>query len=632
MKVAVLPKSQIDKYVDLCEQLIRCDPLDLCRSQSLDRDVATLRSRVQDEGLAFLTKTLSRLGKALDLGLVTGTFVTPTSIRRSGGRGRRQSTPALMQEYFNVLFDSETGRLLETAPASAVKHLRQVLFLAYKLEVPYTEEQERAVVSAFIATEEELDAVGSDPADGAGELIEMAARISKVVFEGFDPLDILPRHGPGAVATGEKLEDKWRFRRKYRAIHQVFPYYDYFIVGRGRELIDRLDWYRNLEPHEVGTAKVVLVPKDSRGPRLISSEPLEYQWIQQGIGRKLQTWLETGSPHGDPLPPKRINFTRQEINAALAVRGSLDGSVATLDLESASDRVSLALVRGVLRHTPRLLRALEAARTTATTLPSGEVLPLKKFAPMGSAVCFPVEAYIFWAVIVAAVTLRNHVPLSEAGAKVYVYGDDIVVPTEWAEASIAALESVGLRVNRSKSCVTGNFRESCGMDAFKGVRVTPARLRSLWTGRRTDGTAFVAYVSLANQLEGEGYCAAADMVWGWLEETYGPVPYGTETSAFPCRVVHGEDAIERAEQRNRWVGIRSRWNRRYQRREFQVLLVSSVEKQSVLDSWPRLLKNQVYARQGETGWRDILYPQAVDPSVVVVPRSTYLKRGWSATG
>jgi len=598
-------KSQVEFYLDLCMQLVRCDPLSICSSRDLAKDLETLSLRTQSEGLSFLTKTLPSLGRALDLGLTTLVFSVPRAFRRAHGN---RSIPAFLQAYFNTIFD-ESGRLREDSTAGAVRHLRQVLFFAYKLEVPFSLSEVSNKIEAFIDVEKNLvDEQYSFPEDLS---LDLAGRITEEIFRGFDPSDILPRHGPGAVATGERLEEKWHFARLYNQIHQVFPYYDYYVVGKGCELLDRKDWYKSLERLETGVAKLVAVPKDSRGPRLISSEPLEFQWIQQGIGRKLATFLEEGS---NPLPRERINFTRQDINARLALDSSLTGENATLDLSDASDRVSLALVRRVFEKTPRLLRALEAVRTSATLLPSGEVLPLKKFAPMGSAVCFPVEAYIFWVLIVASVVRVKSVPLSVAARRVYVYGDDIVVPSSWASLSIQTLESVGLKVNVLKSCLTGNFRESCGTDAFKHEVVTPARLRKPWSASPGDGTAFAAYVSLANNLFARGYLAASESIWKKVVECYGVIPYGTRRSSFPCRILQNPvDAVAM----NRKLRFPWRWNSRYQRIEFKVLSLRNRGRLTELDGWSRMLRNSVF-------------PGLLEPSRVVSPRSTFVKRGWVA--
>jgi hypothetical protein len=93
---------------------------------------------------------------------------------------------------------------------------------------------------------------------------------------------------------------------------------------------------------------------------------------------------------------------------------------------------------------------------------------------MGNATTFPVQSLVFWSICVAA--LQRH-GFHQPGA-VFVFGDDIVIPSECAELVINELESFGLLVNRTKSFWRGAFRESCGVDAFNGVNVTPVRWKT----------------------------------------------------------------------------------------------------------------------------------------------------------
>lgn len=594
-------KSQVEFYLDLVVQLVRSDPPGLVRFKHIERDVLTLRQRTMHEGLSFLTKTLPKLGKALDAALVSRKLDVPhefAKIRKNAG------IPAFMQGYFSLLFDSD-GVLLDSATPEVVRHLRQVLLFAYKLEVPYLHADEERVIASFVQTDKELEFVETAY---TSHLLDDVSRHVADIFEDFDPRDISPRHGPGAVATGERLEEKWEFSRLYKPIHSVYPYYEYFIVGGARELIDRLGWYKSLERLDHGRAKVVLVPKDSRGPRLISCEPLEFQWIQQGLGRKIMQHLEKHR-----LTRGRVNFTLQEVNRSLALANSVSGEYATLDLKDASDRVSLALVRRAFSKVPGVLRALEACRTDETLLPSGESVTLRKYAPMGSALCFPVEATIFFSVIVSAISIRYRLRRSEVGKRVFVYGDDIIIPVEWASQSMLALEAVGLKVNTSKCCITGFFRESCGMDAFKGEQVTPSRLRKQWTGRQSDASAYAGYISLANALSQKGYYLASGRIWKELHRVYGRIPAGLENSPYPCAVVPTyEDVI--SENRNYFP---IRWNRGRQVIEFNVRYLQTKKSNSTLDSWPRLS-------------RDILMGAGDDPQTVVIPRSTLIKRGWKA--
>jgi len=593
-------KSQVCFYVDLLELMLRCNPCSAASSKSLERDVLTLRQRTTFEGLSFLTKTLPKLGKAFDLGLTSTLFKLPREFRCSHDN---TNIPAFMQAYFNNVFDAH-GVLREDADPAYVQHVRQVLYFAYKLALPFQKDQIASTLDAFISTDGELKLSLDDHAE---QILAFASIITEDIFSDFDVRDISPRHGPGAVATGERLEHKWTFARLYNCIHQMFPYYDYFVVGGARELIDRLDWYKSLRRLDQGTAKVILVPKDSRGPRLISCEPLEFQWIQQGIGRGLVRHLES-----HPATRGQINFTYQSVNQELALSSSLDDQYSTLDLKDASDRVSLALVERVFEKTPLLLRGLLAARTSATKLPDGRVVSLNKYAPMGSALCFPTEAYVFWVLLVAAISRRFRLSRHEVGRLVYVYGDDIILPRDMAHYGIQSLEYFSLLVNRDKCCIQGPFRESCGTDAFKGVFVTPLRLRSLWSGRRSDGTAYASYVSLANALYAKGYKMCSDFLWKELEKTYGVIPFGTSQAAYPCKIVISADE---AEELNSSL-FRRRYSSRYQRFEFLMPRLSVRRKKTKLDGWLRML-------------RDLLSPSYEDPSTVVIPRSTLINRGWT---
>jgi hypothetical protein len=200
-------------------------------------------------------------------------------------------------------------------------------------------------------------------------------------------------------------------------------------------------------------------------------------FIQQGLNRVLTEHFEA-----HPLTHGLVNFTDQTINQKLAFRGSITRELATLDLKDASDLISMDLVRMLF---PRnWVDAFEACRSEETKLPDGSKVKLLKHAPMGSACCFPVMAISIWALLTAytnydALDKGQHLRRRKLPVKVYVYGDDIIIPTQFAESAMGLLESVGLAVNRNKSFVAGHFRESCGKEYYRGVDITPARLRQL---------------------------------------------------------------------------------------------------------------------------------------------------------
>lgn len=569
---------------------------------AVSRNRSTAAKRIANEGLKFLTVTLPSLGKAIDESLESGSFACPPGFATKGG----SSLPTFLFEDFNDLYCLDGSLKEESSNAwITLRFLRTICFFFYKGEFPSSDAMDAATLQKFKDIDESLT---FSPDESTLRLLDAASFLLREVLKNYDPMDIVPRHGPGSVATGEKLDEKYVFKRLYNDLHQRYPYYEFFIVGGASELLDRKAWYMSLERLEHGTAKTVLVPKDSRGKRTINEEPLEKQWIQQGIARTLVPFIEAHH-----LTRGQVNFTYQHFNQNFSLLGSVTREWATIDLSDASDRVGLDMVKYLFRHHDGLLRSLIATRSTHTVLPTGETLELRKFAPMGSALCFPVEALVFWAVCVVAISRHKREDFRSWAHRVYVYGDDIIVPNDMFGVVVDALESVGLVVNKTKSYHRGFFRESCGVDAFRGCIVTPIRLRNLFSGKPSDGTALAAYTAMANAFEGVGYGSAASFVWKELERVYGKIPYGTSTSSYPCRIVW--DALF-AEEQNLALGLRSRYNPNLQRLEFEVKTLEPNRRKTTLDGWHRLLRDCVVS------FAD------VDPKVNVVPRSLKIKRGW----
>jgi len=105
---------------------------------------------------------------------------------------------------------------------------------------------------------------------------------------------------------------------------------------------------------------------------------------------------------------------------------------------------------------------------------------------MGNGFTFELETAVFLAIILAVRNLRAVSEPLEAlitpGRDVLVYGDDIIIPTEYASDVVSALSYCGFKTNDSKSFVEGPFRESCGGDYFRGVDVRPYFLKEYPNG------------------------------------------------------------------------------------------------------------------------------------------------------
>jgi len=493
--------------------------------------VQKIANRCKREGYGFFTKSLPRLGKNLDKVLAgQGTFDC-TGFRKIPGT----KIPILFGNLFNRVLDSDGGVLLNPCVES-IRSLRQVLYCFYKYELPYDKKLEQKAITSFVQAEEDVcedvkflkekfdDRLRAElhpsnarppgrPVQGyqatSEEVVHLrqARRLVHNLFAGFDVTGIVPRHGPGVVSTKEKYDQKYVFTRMNPRAQELFPFDKHMFINMDH-LCDKLQQLEAVAVKE-SDAQVVLVPKDSRGPRVISCEPLENQWLQQGIMRAMVAWIET-----HPLTRKDIRFTDQEPNRMAALAGSLHGELATLDLKEASDRVSVWLVEQLFPEP--LLGALLATRSLATKLPDGSRVSFNKFAPMGSACCFPVLATVVWALLRAGSAGAD-------GKTVFVYGDDVIVETAEADRAIEQLETYGLHVNRDKSCTSGLFRESCGMDAYLGVNVTPVRFRTVWSSSPA-ADHYESWVAYANSLHHNGYQASANYIAECITAVYGGVP------------------------------------------------------------------------------------------------------------
>lgn len=459
-------------------------------AQSFARDVDTLERRLATEGDAFLTKTLPQLGKAIDLALQGDSPLRTSSFRKPG----RTALPAFLRALLRRIF-SVDGWVKEECCIVSIRLVRQLCYWCKKVQKGYSDESLQKALASFISDDEALPSCFADVAEAADHLGVARAVVELVLRKCGGPLDFGPCHGPGAVAGGEDALAKRCLKTSYEELEKYFRPIPWFRSLRDAAEDPQTVLSRPKKPF--GLSRTEFVEKDSSGPRTIGLEPAEYMWCQQGVKRLLYNHIETKS-----IAKGQINFTDQSVNRALA-RNWIDFE--TLDMSRASDRNSLVLVEQLFCKT-EIWPALRACRTPGTVLPNGRVLMYKKFAPMGSAVCFPVEALVFYALAVAVLHMSG-MPLFLALRRVYVYGDDLIVPRGYYASLDKVFTQVGLKFSVDKCCVSGKFRESCGFDAFDGVKVTPVRLKVVTSTSDQD---LVRILEHCNALNKAGYRSAAE--------------------------------------------------------------------------------------------------------------------------
>lgn len=583
--------KSLDKLVKLIAAYLHSISMmhgDVLNTKACALTIKKVEARCLSEGIGFLTKTLPKLGKAFDKALSDHTPLNCTALGFKPYNGTK--LPKLFGELFSRVLDGE-GKLLPDPCYSCVKYIRQLCTWFYKYELPYTRDEEHKVVAAFKEAEDELtaldnyfshlakvlnDSVHSRRAPLGAVTDGMIAREARILlnklFSNFDPSDIVPGHGPGVVSTKERLWAKYQWTNVPDRIVNTFPFDAYFCASLGH-VCDRYHTFSNVGNVEP-SAQVILVPKDSRGPRLISAEPVAMQWIQQGLRKAIVQHVER-----HPLTKEAVFFTDQVPNRIGALLGSSTGRYATLDLKEASDRVHLGLVR--LLFPEPLLGALVCSRSLRTVLPDGQQLELRKFAPMGSALCFPVMALTIWSLLAAGAQDTY------TRERIHVYGDDVIVPTAFAARAMNILESFGLKINRDKSCTGGLFRESCGMDAFNGIDVTPVKVKTVWSSTPS-ADVYTSWIAYANSFYDRRFFSVYHLMVEMLTAVYGSIPGDKDScKRYPSL---REEALNGRPLKTRYRGPKDLRQPDFQKKQLYVLVVKPVKVDRHIDGWSMLLR------------------------------------------
>lgn len=576
--------------------------------KGLDRDVQTIESRFKHEGYGFLSVTLSTLCDAVDHGLSEGGFTCPSAFARKRG----EALPRFLSGLLCKVFDSKTGALLKEPSLHAVKALREILrcFKKVQLQPKRIEILKRQAVAKFLDTDELIRNHVNDP-DRAKYLGDVA-KVVLPSLDGFDSRTLLYRHGPGGVAEKLKANRKWvdllaalknNASLAYLLGFDVGVFNDSLIIDhdnpyRGLPLFESSSFHRSstLAMASEGIAKLICVPKDSTSLRTITAEPVLKQFYQQGLGAYLRDSICKCN-----VLSNSIALTDQSKNQVLAMEGSLNGKYATLDLSSASDLLSVGLVSIVFGARPVFLEHALRSRSPQVDTGNG-IHDMAKFAGMGNALTFPVQSVAFALIAISAILVQDGKEPSYANARrasrnVRVYGDDIIVDADYAHQVCDWLTSFGLKINRKKSFLVGNFKESCGVDAFKGIDVTPVYVRHEPVLSARDPDRIAALVSASNQFLMKGLHKTAEYLRS-IVDSYIRLPMVSRNSSslgWHCRVD---------------TTVAHKWDRKLQRLVFRgQVIVPCYDTDDISNDSAALIKSLTLLERrdkvlGESGYED----------------------------
>ena len=583
------------------------DCAEQCDTSSV-RDIETMRARVEHEGDSFLTITLPAFASDFERSLELG-YIDPSLFISFK---KRLHLPAFLQGFVGQVFHISTGMLREQPNVSAIRAVRQLTLIFKKIERETTDARKAAAEAAYVKCEDDLEAIEESLSDEQRHDFSVGfawlySDVLNDLTKAIERQEIKPKHGPGS--TQDKLlgNRKWDLPRWTDRLEPLFPYARFCThTWQSNSDYKFTSLPMELEP----PVKVVFVPKTQKTPRVIAMEPTHMQYVQQAIMTTLVPLLERsriGASQG---------FTDQSPNRQKAREGSVTGKFATIDLSEASDRVLASLIDEALAPWPTVREAVMSSRSTSSKLPSGRIISLRKFASMGSALCFPIEVMAFSAIIFVA--MRNYggfgghsasdIISTFAAGEVRVYGDDIIVPDGSVKAVEECLEAYGLRVNRSKSFSFGKFRESCGGDYYDGTDVTPVRVRRDLPRNVNHVEELVSTNATANLLGDGGYDRASEYLHRICERLLVLYP----------EIPRDSDLIGRWSYNPRPTGYSKKWHTPM----FRGYVPSSKAPLSTLTGYRALFK----ALSGE--WDDPMYKDHMTHAGR--PVHLTLKRTWRA--
>lgn len=521
----MLQSKSYDEYVLGLYDAMLSDIASRCPSLRIEceRDYKRLLSAIDQMGLPFVLEVLPAFGKHLDQCLANGRL-TPSHLAHFRPYNRRVAIPRLFKGLLLRVFD-ESGVLRSDPDVQSIKDVRQLSMAFKRFKVDCPEPMVWKQIHEFFKIDDEIvhgslnwdrgdfssdgscdlqfgDLDHYEP-DSSSELfpefsegsvssildtrvfgaIQFVADLTCAEIGRFNPTDWNSRHGPGAVADLRSGEYKYTFPTWPAKLEASFPMAD-FAFANYNHWVDFLKSGRRhvqLLDHEP-PARLLAVPKTFSGPRLICSEPTSGQWCQQVIRDYLMSSVKnTSLTHA-------IDFRSQDKNQVLARSASHHETHSTIDLSSASDRISCWVIERLFRKRPELLTCMYSVRTRwvvqGLDRESPSAYQLKKFSTMGSALTFPVQTYLFATLVIGTILAKREMALTQRNVRsvsreVQVFGDDLIVPIDCHDSVVDVLTHFRLKVNSAKTFSTGKFRESCGIDAYDGQDVTKVSIMSL---------------------------------------------------------------------------------------------------------------------------------------------------------
>jgi hypothetical protein len=200
--------------------------------------------------------------------------------------------------------------------------------------------------------------------------------------------------------------------------------------------------------------------------RTFSAYRFSIPWANQltAASRYAKCWYN--DHQWEYIPVGACSFNYQRANQVLALHASFYDDLITYDFSNASDSITYNLTS--LLH-PRALKVYEHYDLLSKyTMIDGKKEEFPMLFTMGHPLTYNEESHIFRSIAYYA--------CDKASCNkdlVGIVGDDVILPKEAGPYFEDACHRLALELNHEKSFTSGPYRESCGVEAYKGKDVSP---------------------------------------------------------------------------------------------------------------------------------------------------------------
>jgi hypothetical protein len=495
-------------------------------SADYTRDREFIIRRIKNEGFTFITHTLPILMTGLLNLLEHGTVSFPQLKLQRG-----TNYPQCFRRMFEIVMNEHNYNA--SVQATAMDLIYNISTAFKKLRGRPNMDNHQQQYDDFVKVDSDLGKISEEflTSPEIEPIMSSIATQWGVFASGLslDDLECVPRPGPGATVGNLPKHARYSPSVLYKSLNDVFPYEDWFyshpwdVCQESRSFL-QLSKAAVSQPH----SEYLLVPKTFLKWRGICKEANEVQFLQQALRRQLYARIENHLSKGIPI-------RNQEVHQELALTASENREKATIDESEASDRIARLLVWHMTQLTPDYRDALMAVSTKYVKPPkwanTTELLETKKFAPMGSAVCFPIMSLVHYFLIKAIILVhcpdRSIKVLTGLCNQVSVYGDDIVLPSSMIDLVYEWLPKFGMKINQTKSFAKSFFRESCGCHAYKGMDITPVYIKytNFSSTDASDAKTLASLLAAESTLHNRGKTRTAKFLRDHIETKWRNLPY-----------------------------------------------------------------------------------------------------------